>query len=202
MLNLATGSRFSGVGAGSTSPLNNDTFVSVYDPKNPNNTFRSGVPAGIYLVASDFTASANPTVITSSTINWTFALKGGGNVGLGNFQQPSVKLFMDLASGTAAGQVNVAGLQVRYTTPATTTIDLIGSIGRVSGTAAASNAHISPLPKNNYQINGCPISSVNCIKFTGLTVPVVNPLQEVQFGRVQTVSDTDVALPDVAERDY
>ncbi len=194
VMDLGAGSAFSGLGAGSSSPLNTDVFPL------PGS-------AGVYLQASNFTVTANPAITTGSTINWTFALAGNGNVGLGNvglgnFQQPSVKLFMDLASGTAAGQVNVAGLQVRYTTPTTTTIDLIGSIGGVSGTTAASNAHISPLPKNNYQINGCPISSVNCIKFTGLTVPVVNRLQEVQFGRLQTVSDIDVALPDVAERDY
>ena len=58
------------------------------------------------------------------------------------------------------------------------------------------------MPSNNYQINGCPISSVNCIKFTGLTVPVTNPLQDVAFGDMLSLSDIDIMLPDVAERDY
>jgi filamentous hemagglutinin family protein len=198
-ISLTTGSQFSGVGPGSTSPLRAEAFPLI---SNPPAIFRSPVPAGIYLVAPDITVSANPVVSTGSTINWTFALTGSGRLALGDFRQPNVKLFLDLASGSASGNVNVAGLQVRFTTATNVTVNLTGSVGGISGPIAASDSHISPLPKNNYQINGCPISSVNCIKFTGLTVPVTNPLQDVQMGQMQLLSDIDMILPDVAERDY
>ncbi|MEA2725559.1 MAG: hypothetical protein QOF70_34, partial [Acetobacteraceae bacterium] len=198
-ISLTTGSQFSGVGPGSTSPLRTEAFPLI---SNPPAIFRSPVPAGIYLVAPDITVSANPVVSTGSTINWTFALTGSGRLALGDFRQPNVKLFLDLASGSASGNVNVAGLQVRFTTATNVTVNLTGSVGGISGPIAASDSHISPLPKNNYQINGCPISSVNCIKFTGLTVPVTNPLQDVQMGQMQLLSDIDMILPDVAERDY
>jgi filamentous hemagglutinin len=198
-ISLTSGSQFSGVGAGSASPLRTEPFPLI---SNPPAVFRSPIQAGIYLVAPDITVVANPAVSTGSTINWTFALTGTGRLGLGNFQQPNVKLFLDLASGSAGGNINVAGLQVRFTTATNVTVNLTGSVGGIGGQIAASDSHISPLPKNNFQINGCPISSVNCIKFTGLTVPVTNPLQDVQVGQMQALSDIDMILPDVAERDY
>jgi hypothetical protein len=190
-IDLTTGSGFAGVGAGSTNPLKTDAFPVPGSP-------------GIYLLASNFRVVQNPLVTTTSVINWTFALPatGTGNVGLGDFQQPNVKLFLNLGAGTATGQVNIAGLQLTYAQATTLTVRLTGTIGGIAGQTAASGSHISPLPSNNYQINGCPISSVNCIKFTGLTVPVTNPLQDVAFGDVLSLSDIDITLPDVAERDY
>lgn len=201
-IDLAAGGGVAGVGPGGANPRLVEPF-----PLNPDLSFRSPLPAGVYLLASNITTSANPTVSGSPIIDWTFALDGSGNVGFGGgspvfFRQPAVKLFLDLGTGTASGQIDVAGLQVRYTTASTATINLTAQIGALTGSLAAGAATITPKPVNNYQINGCPISSVNCIKFTGLTVPVVNPLRDVQFGRMQEQSDTDVTLPDVAEQDY
>jgi fibronectin-binding autotransporter adhesin len=188
---LTTGSSFSGLGAGSATPLKADPFPLPGSP-------------GIYLNAANISVAANPPLATGYTVNWTFALTGSGNVALGNFQQPRVKLFLNLASGTATGQVDVAGLQVLYdaAAPAMTTIDLTGVVGGISGQATAGDSHIASKPNNKYQINGCPISSLNCIRFTGLTVPVTNPLQDVDVGNVDQLYDTDSVLPDVAERDY
>ena len=190
-IDLTAGSGFAGLGADSSNPLQAGAFPAPGSP-------------GIYLLASNFKVVENPIVSTNSIIDWTFALPetGTGNVGLGDFQQPKVKLFLSLGAGTATGQVDIAGLQITYARAAATTVHLTGMIDGISGQTAASGSHISPLPSNNYQINGCPISSVNCIKFTGLTVPVTNPLQDVEFGDMLPLSDIDIILPDVAERDY
>jgi hypothetical protein len=190
-IDLTSGNGFAGLGAGSTNPLQANAFPAPGSP-------------GIYLLASNFKVIDNPTLSTDSVIDWTFALpeNGTGVVALGDFQQPKVKLFLSLGAGTATGQVNIAGLQITYAKAATITVRLTGVIGGIAGQTAASGSHISPLPSNDYQINGCPISSVNCLKFTNLTVPVTNPLQDVEFGDMLPLSDIDIILPDVAERDY
>ena len=198
-IEVAAGTGFSGIGPANGNPLKTQPFPLA---SNPPAVFRSPLPAGIYLVGSGFTVAANPTVSTGYIIDWTFALSGSGNVGLGTFLQPKVALFLDLGTGTATGRIDVAGLQIRYTTPTKVTVDLSGTVGGISGPYAASASHIQSLPKNNYQINGCPISSVNCVRFTGLTVPVTNPLHDVDFGDLLPIPDIDIILPDVAERDY
>nr|WP_294564579.1 hypothetical protein [uncultured Rhodopila sp.] len=188
-IDLIAGSAFAGLGAGSSNPLKADPFPA------------PGAP-GVYLTAANFAVAQNPAISTGSVVNWTFALTGSGNVDLGVFRQPEVKLFLKLDAGTASGALYVAGLQVAFTTATTKTINLIGSVGGVSGQNAASGAHIAPQHKNNYQINGCPISSVNCVQFTSLTVPVTNPLRDVQLGFMEYQGDADSVLPDVADRDY
>ena len=190
-VDLTSGNGFAGLGADSTNPLRAEAFPAPGSP-------------GIYLLASNFKVVENPILSTGSIIDWTFALpaNGTGVVGLGDFQQPMVKLFLSLGAGTATGQVNIAGLQITHATAPTVTVNLTGVIGGISGQTAASGGHIRPSPSNNYQINACPISSVNCVRFTGLTVPVTNPLQDVEFGDMLPLSDIDIILPDVAERDY
>jgi hypothetical protein len=167
------------------------------------NPIPSAGAAGVYLKGSAITVLSNPSVSGNGTIDWTFALTGSGNVGLNaDFSQPSVKVFLDLASGTASGQLEVAGLWVRYTTASQSTTNLLGSVNGKTGAYAAAASNISPLPKNNYMVNECPISSVNCVKFTGLTVPVTNPLQDVLPAAIQDPMTIDDLLPDIAKRDY
>ncbi|HEY4171518.1 MAG TPA: hypothetical protein VGM42_00715, partial [Rhodopila sp.] len=190
-IDLTSGSGFAGVGAGSTSPRDANAFPVPGSP-------------GIYLLASNFKVVENPIVSTNAVVDWTFALpeNGTGVVSLGDFQQPKVNLFLSLGDGTATGRVDIAGLQITYATGSAMTVRLTGVVGGIAGQTAASSGHISPSPSNNYQLNGCPVSSVNCIRFTALTVPVTNPLQDVEFGDMLALSDIDIILPDVAERDY
>ncbi len=190
-IDLVQGNGYSGLGSGTTNSLNVGAFPVPGSP-------------GVYLLASDFAVLTNPVIATSNIVDWTFALPptGSGNVGLGVFLQPHVKLFLSLGAGTASGQVDVAGLQVAYSIATKVPVNLTGSVGGIAGQTAASTSHISPEPSNNYQINGCPISAFDCIKFTGLTVPVFNPLNEVDVGEMLPLSDLDIVLPDVAEKDY
>ncbi|WP_146101827.1 ShlB/FhaC/HecB family hemolysin secretion/activation protein [Rhodopila globiformis] len=188
-IDLSTGNGFAGLGTRGGDPRNKEAFPAAGS-------------AGVHLQAANFTMTQNPGIKAGGLVNWTFALTGTGNVGLGSFLQPSVKLFLSLAGGTADGTVNVAGLQVQYTTPTGKTVNLSGVVGGNPGMFAAATSQMSSKPNNNYQVNGCPISSVNCVQFTALTVPVINPVQDVQMGWMLPLPDADMMLPDVAERDY
>jgi hypothetical protein len=188
-IDLNAGNGFAGLGTRGGDPKNKEPFPAAGS-------------AGVYLQAANFIVAQNPAVSAGGPVNWTFALTGSGNVGLGSFLQPNAKLFLSLASGTATGTINVAGLQVQYTTPASKTVNLSGVVGGATGQLTAAISQMSSKPNNNYQVNGCPISSVNCVQFTGLTIPVTNPVQDVQMGWMQYLADADMILPDVAERDY
>lgn len=191
-LTLGPGNGFAGIGAGSQSPLNNEPFPVPGSP-------------GVYLQANTFNVQANPAVSTSSVINWTFALNGKGTVALGNFQQPDAKLFLNLNSGIATGQINIAGLQVSYNPPpVSVTINLLGVVHGQTGNNAAASSQITPQQQANYQVNGCPIASFNCTKIVvnNITIPVINGLQDLDFGGMPFDFDDELLLPDVAEKDY
>jgi hypothetical protein len=87
--------------------------------------------------------------------------------------------------------------------PGTTqTIDLIGTVNGQSGINAAASSFILPLEKQNYQVNGCPIGSANCFQFTTLTLPVINPLKDLEISTPDQADDILIILPDVGDRDY
>ncbi|MBS0558721.1 MAG: filamentous hemagglutinin N-terminal domain-containing protein [Proteobacteria bacterium] len=136
----------------------------------------------------------------------TVNLSGGGSVAFGaggSFNNPALQLFLNLNTGTAAGEINVDTLQVAYLAGGSRDNTLLtGTVGGLSGSSAATASFIQPFPKNNYQVNGCPIQSSNCIRISTLSIPVVNPFKDLQLLASQDVSDIDVVLPDVAERDY
>jgi filamentous hemagglutinin family protein len=127
----------------------------------------------------------------------------GGTVDFANFQNPLTQLYLDLGTGFAAGQIAVDALQVQYVVPGTTqTIDLSGTVNGQSGSTAASASFILPLQKENYQVNGCPIESANCVQITTLTLPVINPLKDLEISTPDQADDILIILPDVGDRDY
>ena len=189
-VDLGPGNGFAGIGPGSPAPKNNDPFPA------------AGAP-GVYLQGNNFNVLSNPAVSGRGVTNWTFALLGNGTVALGSFQEPNVKLFLDLSSGIATGLVNIAGLQVMYAPPPVkVTINLLGVVAGESGVNAASVSKIAPMKQNNYQVNGCPISSFNCVRFSTLTIPTINGLQDLDLGQLPFDFDDETLLPDVAEKDY
>jgi hypothetical protein len=127
----------------------------------------------------------------------------GGTVNFANFDNPNTQLYLNLGTGFAEGQIMVDTLQVLYAPPGTTaTIDLTGTVNGQSGKTAASASFIQPLRKENYQVNGCPISSVNCVQITTITLPVINPLKDLEVETPQQADDILIILPDVGDRDY
>ena len=99
--------------------------------------------------------------------------------------------------------IEVKALQLRYTGTGTAlTLNLLGAVDGRSGSDAAAASFIQPRQKNNYQVNGCPIQSVNCIRVTTLTVPIINPLKDLEVLQPQQPDDFIITLPDVGEKDY
>jgi hypothetical protein len=130
-------------------------------------------------------------------------LTNNGNVTFADFIAPTTQLYLNLVSGTATGQIAVKALQVDYAGQGTQSlVGLHGSVNGASGSSAASASFIQPQPKNNYQVNGCPIQSVNCIRIADLTPPIINPLQDLLVSAPPEPDDFFVTLPDVGEKDY
>ncbi|MFL5254048.1 MAG: hypothetical protein ACJ8AI_14350 [Rhodopila sp.] len=137
---LASGSSFAGLGGTGENPLRSQPFPT------------PGAP-GLYLQA-DAISNLNPNLNLSGSrnISATFALTGGGTVNLGNLQAPNTTLFLDLGNGSATGQINVAGLHVRYGPPTSEKVNLRGSVAGVSGFGAAAISLVTPAPLANYQL--------------------------------------------------
>jgi hypothetical protein len=58
------------------------------------------------------------------------------------------------------------------------------------------------LPNVDYQINSCPIQSINCILLSPLLVPIVDPVNDYAEGTQRKRHQDDDALPNVGEEDY
>jgi filamentous hemagglutinin family protein len=184
----------------------------------------SALPAGHALSAAQLAALATDPAITFTVISnelLTADLSGkigtiggggypeikvtllNGGTALFNVNAPNAKLDLIAVTGAAAGTIDVADLLVQYTRPGTQSeVNLTGSVAGKSGSYAASASFIEPARQNNYLLNGCPIESVNCVRITNLTPPVLNPIRDIQPGQADWPTDTDTVLPDVAERDY
>jgi hypothetical protein len=85
--------------------------------------------------------------------------QSGGLLALENLDAPEMALTLDLSSGTATGQLNVASLQIDATGGSAA---LSGSVGTQSGAGAATIARIVPSVSADYMLNGCTIGAVNC----------------------------------------
>ena len=113
--------------------------------------------------------AANFTQIGSSTV---FGLNGApatlqiATTGRDQFDPPlglqatGTWLILDLANGSAAGNVFVKALDVAFT--AAGSANLTGTIGGIVGGAAAAAGSIQPETNMNYLFNGCIIASAVC----------------------------------------
>ena len=78
----------------------------------------------------------------------------------------------------------------------------------VSDSSAASQAFISLnnayIPSNHFQMNGCAVSSVNCVLVSSIQqIPILNPFKEIEIGRItDRFDDPELLLPNVSDRDY
>ena len=124
----------------------------------------------------------------------------GGAIALGSISGGDLSLVLGQGPGQATGNVNVGALLVIGTGGSA---NLTGAVGGLGSEAAARQAQILPSENANYRINSCPIHSVNCILLGLLTLPAVNPLQDLTIGAVRSAQeDPDVMLPDIASQDY
>jgi hypothetical protein len=118
-----------------------------------------------------------------------------------NFVGTSTTLLLSTgAGGVTSGNVNIGGLVIVGTGGSAS---LTGTIKESTGAEAARLAQIQPQPNTTYRLNGCPISSVNCVLIPLGTLPAANPLRDfvLDAGRPNS-DDEDLALPDISSRDY
>ena len=121
----------------------------------------------------------------------------------GGIAAPNTWLILSLSTGAkATGAIVVANLDVVFT-GSTGGVALIGSVANLTGNAAAGAANIQPSSNATFQVNGCPIASVNCVLLTTQGIPTNNPLGDVRIGSIATASDDeDLLLPLVSDEVY
>jgi hypothetical protein len=169
---------------------------------------------GLFVSSANFTQNGGTTIGASpgsgpyQTVQIT--ITGTGVAHFDSLVAPSSELILNLLyGGSANGKIDVAGLDVInpsytlgqfYTPPVPTR--LFGTVGRFSGTEAASVSFSERFTNINYQLNGCAIESLSCVLLSPVSLPVFDPAQDYFVGSVRRNRDDDDALPNVGEEDY
>jgi len=176
-------------------------------PSNPSPSVTNPDP-GLWIYGNAITLASSVKVAGGNgPADLVVNLVNNGTVQFGNggaaFDNPTTQLYLNLGLGFASGQITTRSLQVQFTGQGVNqVINLTGTVNGLTGSTAASGSFIVPRTNNNYQLNGCPIQSQNCIRITTLSIPIINPFKDLQVMTPQQAEDLDVILPDVAEKDY
>ena len=126
---------------------------------------------------------------------------------------PKVAVVTDVGAGNATGHIDADTLALFYTQQVGLPTGLFGTLrtrigGSVSDQAAATQAFIAQnanyVPSNHFQMNGCALSSVNCLLTSLFPQGIVaNPFRDLMIGRFSDpLDDPDLLLPNVSDRDY
>ena len=162
---------------------------------------------GVYTDSTSFLQTGTSTVdpLAGKSATFQVTIEGRGSAKFNDLLAPSSQLLLVLEhGGTANGQIDVAGLNVFYTQGTTpiAPVKLTGFVGARGGFAAAAVGFSHHLPDVNYQVNGCPIQSINCVLLSPLIVPIVDPVNDYAEGTQRKRHSDDDALPNVGEEDY
>ena len=126
---------------------------------------------------------------------------------------PTTSLVLNIGNGSASGRIDADTLALFYTGLVGPPSSMTGTLRTalhvaVSDQSAATQAFIAQngnyVPSNHFQMNGCALSSVNCV-LTSLfpQIPVINPFRDLILGRLtDPLDDPDLLLPNVSDRDY
>ncbi len=164
---------------------------------------------GVYLDTASFQQNGTSTVSaipgTGNAATMQVTIEGHGTAKFNSLVAPDAQLLLVLEQGgTAGGLLDVAGLNIYYTTGIIpiAPVSLHGTVGGLGGFAAATVGFSHHLPNVDYQINSCPIESINCILLSPLLVPIVDPVNDYAEGTQRKRHQDDDALPNVGEEDY
>jgi filamentous hemagglutinin family protein len=128
-------------------------------------------------------------------------LPSTGSTTFADLLAPNTTLVINLGGGMASGQLALHFLVVAGSAAGQTNFD--GSLGNLSGQAAAHNGVVVPVPGTNYRFNACIIGSVNCTVLPILNLPEASPIQDYDLAPTRRRHlDRDVRLPGVAAKDY
>jgi hypothetical protein len=133
-----------------------------------------------------------------------------GTISFGTLNAQGELLVLNLPSNghaTSSGDLTVAGLIVNLPGDAAANggTSLFGTVKLVSGQGAAGVSHITPGPNEFYQINNCPIQSINCIVLPVQPLPTLLPVNTLFFEvPLLPTDDPDLIdiMPNVWKRDY
>ena len=134
---------------------------------------------GAYIQAAGFTQIGSSTLAGQGGGPATLQIAVTGNMQFDpplDLQAANGWLILNLTNGTAAGTMFVNALDVWSTVPGGT--NLLGTIGGITGGAAASAGFIQPAINGNYLFNGCEIEAATCHPLVVTTPPIVPVLPE------------------------
>ncbi|MDR3534964.1 MAG: filamentous hemagglutinin N-terminal domain-containing protein [Acetobacteraceae bacterium] len=161
--------------------------------------------AGVLLTAASIRQTGTLTIAGSAGGASVAELSPNGNVALASVAAPQTWLILNMQAGIATATNLTLGRLDLFYTGSGGGAALFGTIGGLSGAAAAQNAFILPLQNAAYLLNGCPIGSVDCILVQRDPVPVQKPLDTVEFTPIRVpTDDPDLfqILPNVSKLDY
>jgi hypothetical protein len=143
---------------------------------------------GAYFTAANFVQTGISTVGNLSGAFNILRIDVTGDItfaAIGGLQAPTGAL--DVVFGLASGRAT-----------------LTGTVNGLVGQAAAAAGFIGPFGNPTFQLNNCPIHSVNCVLLPIEGVPQANPLQDIVFGSLfhPDDDDDDLVLPIVSDKDY
>jgi filamentous hemagglutinin family protein len=125
---------------------------------------------------------------------------GIGSILLESLAAPRLDLILDAGTGNSSGSIVVGGLTVLGSNGSAALTGLVDGFG---GKVAARVSNITPTANRNYQINACPLQSVNCVVLSVQAVPVPAVLNDVAIGALAAPpDDPDLLLPNISDRDY
>ena len=162
---------------------------------------------GAYFTAANFVQTGISTI---GNLNGAFnilRIEATGDItfaAIGGLQAPATWLILGVqGGGTATGNFASGALDVVFGN-ASGRATLTGTVNGLVGQAAAAAGFIGPFGNPTFQLNNCPIHSVNCVLLPIEGAPRANPLQDIVFGSLfhPDDDDDDLLLPIVSDKDY
>jgi fibronectin-binding autotransporter adhesin len=170
-------------------------------------------PVGAFMTTGLFqlagTLNVTNTTLTPAPLGLTPALfrvdsSQGIDLGSGHFlNAPSTWMVAALLNGSKMkGWVDLYAFDLIFSGIGGSAA-ITGTIGGLTGVPAAGAAHIAPGAEVVFQVNGCPIGSVNCVLLPTQGIPAASPLRDIIFGSATIPSDEDdLLLPMVSDEVY
>ena len=176
-------------------------------PSNRLPTATSG-DLGFYLTTGQFTQRSGPLTAASTTVGDCNIVRIDAVHGIQfspiGLNAPATWLILGLtgANAKAMGPIVAKDLDL-VSTGQGSGASLTGTLNGLIGNAAAGAGHILPNINTIFQINGCPISSVNCVLLPTQGIPQASPLRDYVAGSIFNPGDEeDLLLPLVSDEVY
>ncbi len=169
----------------------------------------TGSNPGFYLFTNLFTQQSGYLTVSglaNQSQPPTIGITSTGTVAFGSsgLSAPTSWLILDLVGQGArsTGNIDVKHLDAIFSPRASGTA-LTGMVNGLSGNAAAGAANIAPGTNSSFQVNGCPIASINCVLLTTQGIPAASPLNNFVIGSIFNPTDEDdLLLPLVSDEVY